>query len=1026
MDLTPSIRRDDQLSSDQTSRGEDVSLMDPGKNGPRILVVDDDAGTRRTLALILERKGFDVVTAGTAQEALKRANDGAFNVGLLDIRLPDGKGVELLKPLRVRHPDMELIMVTGYASTETAISALNEGATAYLTKPLNMDEVLAEVRRIVDRQRLVTAKQKTEEQVEHVNAVLRAIRSINQLIVQEKDRQRLIQKACGTLVETRGYLGAVIALQKKFGEISHLASAGLGERAEELEQFLSQNGLPACGRETLEKLDVLLTDGSSDECAGCPMAENQAIGSGMVAPLQHAGKIYGALMVTSALPSAPQEELSLFREVSDDIALGLHGIELKEEREEYVRELQLITDAVVTGSRAQGVDEMCNLIAEAVQGLNQETCVSVSLYDRDSGAIKIRAIKGAEEKIGQVFEILGGDPRNGTAHPDEVARCMDPEIYAAGKLERVQGGLYDVLAHQIPRPVCREVERLLDIERVYAVGFALGDEPRGSVTIFVPRGETLRHRSAIETLTSHFSVLMQQIQAEEALRGSEARYRALFNNSSDALFIHDQEGDFLEVNQVACERLNYRRDELLQMTLDDIALPEPTAKLSERIEDLRRNGHLVFKSSHVRRDGTEVPVEVSSRLIEYGGRQVVLSAARDISQRLEMERQLHQQERLAAVGQLAGGIAHDFRNFLTTIILYAGMPLGRPGLSSETRQALEVIAGEAQQASDLVQQILDFSGRSAMEIQPVDLVAFVEEAVDILRKTIPESIRVKLAIEPAESVVEADPTRIQQMLMNLALNARDAIISSRSAGAPEGGELGIALSRVVVSPKDSPPVASMSPGEWVRLTVSDTGTGMSDEVRERIFEPFFTTKERGEGTGLGLAQVYGIVQQHHGHVDVETELGVGTAFHVYLPVHMVDMVEEPEKETASLPEGKGEMILLVEDQENLRQAGRGMLMSLGYRVLTAANGQEALELLRGLQVDLVVTDVVMPEMGGKALARELAQRAPDLPVLAVTGYTLKEEARNLRNIGFFDVLQKPFDAPSLAHAVRDALGARRG
>jgi nitrogen-specific signal transduction histidine kinase len=392
-----------------------------------------------------------------------------------------------------------------------------------------------------------------------------------------------------------------------------------------------------------------------------------------------------------------------------------------------------------------------------------------------------------------------------------------------------------------------------------------------------------------------------------------------------------------------------------------------------------------------------------------------------------MERQLHQQERLAAVGQLAGGIAHDFRNFLTTIILYAGMPLGKPRLSSETRHALEVIAGEAQQASDLVQQILDFSGRSPMETQPVDLVAFIEEAVDILRKTIPESISVNLAIEPAESVVEADPTRIQQMLMNLALNARDAMTSSRSSALSQGGELRVALSKVLVSPNDSPPVPSMSPGEWVRLTVSDTGTGMSEKVKERIFEPFFTTKERGEGTGLGLAQVYGIIQQHHGHVDVETELGVGTAFHVYLPIHEVERSEESEEEVAvSPPEGSGEMVLLVEDQENLREAGRGMLISLGYRVLTAANGREALQLLNGVEVDLVVTDVVMPEMGGKALAHELAQRAPELPILAVTGYSLKEETTNLRKQGFFDVLQKPFDARSLALAVRDALGKDRG
>jgi PAS domain S-box-containing protein len=515
--------------------------------------------------------------------------------------------------------------------------------------------------------------------------------------------------------------------------------------------------------------------------------------------------------------------------------------------------------------------------------------------------------------------------------------------------------------------------------------------------------------------------------AHLARRKSEARYRALFNNANDALFIHDLEGRLLEVNQVACESLGYSRSELLEMTVEALDVQVSGSAVMDRVEKLRQRGHLVFETSHLRRDGTSVPVEVSSRLIDYEGRKAVLSAARDISERLDMERQLQRQERMAAVGQLAGGIAHDFRNFLTTIILYAGMPLSQPDLSPHVKDALQVIASEAEQASALVQQILDFSGRSSMETQPVDLVAFIEEVADILRQTIPESICVELDIGPEASIVEADPTRIQQVLMNLALNARDAIVASRSSQAAEGGELSIALSNVVVPSTESLPISGMAPGEWVHLTVADTGTGMTEEVKNRIFEPFFTTKERGEGTGLGLAQVYGIVQQHQGHIDVQTELGVGTAFHVYLPAGIEEAAQGAEQEEPGpgrLPQGQGETVLLVEDQQNLREAGRATLTSLGYRVLAAADGREALEMLEGFRVDLVVTDVVMPELGGKALRAELARFHPRLPVLAVTGYTMKEEVRELNSAGFFDVLQKPFDPSSLAQAVRRALDAR--
>jgi PAS domain S-box-containing protein len=528
-----------------------------------------------------------------------------------------------------------------------------------------------------------------------------------------------------------------------------------------------------------------------------------------------------------------------------------------------------------------------------------------------------------------------------------------------------------------------------------------------------------------QKLLDPLSAVVASRRAHLAHERSEARYRTLFDNATDAIIIHDQVGNLLEVNHVACDQLGYSRDALLSMTVQDISGEQPPMAHSAWIQGADGAGSLTFETVHIRKDGTEVPVEVSGRPIDYRGQAAILCAARDISERLAMERQLHRQERLAAVGQLAGGIAHDFRNFLTTIILYSGMPLAKQDLSPETEHALEVITNEAQQASDLVQQILDFSGRSAMEMQPVNLVDFIEEAAGILRQTIPESIKVSLAIEPSSSVVEADPTRIQQILMNLVLNARDAMTVSEGDSETEGGELEIALAELVVPGGKSPPVAGMEPGEWVRLTVSDSGTGMTDAVKERIFEPFFTTKERGEGTGLGLAQVYGIVQQHDGHIDVETDLGVGTSFHVYLPLHGGETSAEPALPTGELPTGRGETILLVEDQQKLREAGHGMLSSLGYRVVTAANGQEAMEILGGMHVDLVVTDVVMPEMGGKALARALAETYPHLPAIAVTGYTMRDEISELKHMGFAEVLQKPFDGQLLAEAVGRALGKER-
>jgi len=342
-----------------------------------------------------------------------------------------------------------------------------------------------------------------------------------------------------------------------------------------------------------------------------------------------------------------------------------------------------------------------------------------------------------------------------------------------------------------------------------------------------------------------------------------------------------------------------------------------------------------------------------------------------------------------------------------------------------------------------------------IQLRPLDLESFVKEVTgDILRRTIPENIRLTIETGPEQHtalyVVEADPTSIQQVLMNLATNARDAM--------PEGGELRFELSRIQLTPDDEPPVVNMplpssplvgempslssspsgeisplsSPpaggiegGQWVCLSVSDTGTGMTEEVRAHLFEPFFTTKEVGKGTGLGLAQVYGIVRQHDGYTGVESEVGKGTTFRIYLPAAGVEAETVGERVSAT-PRGRGETILLVEDDEQLREAGQDILESLGYRVLVAVNGREALQVYQAEEgIDLIITDIVMPEMGGKELVEELMRADANLKAIGVTGYTVDDVIAELGEAGFLEVIRKPFDIETLARVIRRALDAGR-
>ncbi len=413
----------------------------------------------------------------------------------------------------------------------------------------------------------------------------------------------------------------------------------------------------------------------------------------------------------------------------------------------------------------------------------------------------------------------------------------------------------------------------------------------------------------------------------------------------------------------------------------------------------------------------KVEEAIEKQYLVLENRRLYHQVQRELAERKRAEAQLRQQERIAAVGQLAGGIAHDFNNFLMTIMLYSQMLLNKPHLPSNVTSALDIILAESRAAARLVQQILDFGRRSKMEIRLLDLGAFIHEITDVLRRTLPENIHLIVKEDGAGYGVNADRTRIRQMLVNLVINARDAM--------PEGGELVIDLSRIEVQIPADAPVEGMSAGEWTCLMVSDQGIGMSPEVMSHLYEPYFTTKPVGEGTGLGLAQVYGIVEQHNGCIKVESEVGRGTTFRVYVPTLTEEEVRDKDRtDTLSPPTGKGETILLVEDEDKVRKVGREILESLGYRALMAANGREALKVYELAEdVDLVITDIVMPEMGGRELVRELRKVTPDLKVLAITGYAVTDELRELRESGFLDIVSKPFEMHTLATIVRRMLDA---
>ena len=383
---------------------------------------------------------------------------------------------------------------------------------------------------------------------------------------------------------------------------------------------------------------------------------------------------------------------------------------------------------------------------------------------------------------------------------------------------------------------------------------------------------------------------------------------------------------------------------------------------------------------------------------------------RDVSERLAVQMQLQHQERLAAVGQLAAGIAHDFNNIMSVIITYAELTGQSPNLTEREQDRLVIIREQALRATAMIRQILDFSRRSVMELQTLDLLPILKEQQRLLARTLPESIEIKLEYEPADYVIKADLTRVQQMLMNLAVNARDAM--------PEGGRLTVSLAHVTAESPRTAPLPTMASGPWVRLQVTDTGTGIAPQDMAHIFEPFFTTKAAGAGTGLGLAQVHGIVAQHNGHITVDSAVDAGTTFTIYLPaVVLLPAAEAPNHaRLAAMAHGHGEAILVVEDEDALRATLVDFLETLNYLVIEATDGAGALEILadRAEPFDLILSDVVMPRMGGVALFKNLVRRGNSTPVVLLTGHTMGVELEGLKEHGLAGWLPKPPPLAELA------------
>ena len=514
--------------------------------------------------------------------------------------------------------------------------------------------------------------------------------------------------------------------------------------------------------------------------------------------------------------------------------------------------------------------------------------------------------------------------------------------------------------------------------------------------------------------------MAEHIETEHALRLSEAKFRALSENAPDVVLTLDRTGLISHLNPAWSKTLGYTVEDSIGRPLTDFVHADNRPALEAVLDRVLNRGETVqdFQAVLDHRTGSRLVLLTSlAPNKDHAGRIVgIVGGMKDLTSYRLLENQLHQSRKMEALGTLAGGVAHDFNNLLAVINGYSELGLEAAGQGGKEEESFNRILDASDRAKNLVQQILSFSRKAEFKLQPLDLNDELNKLVPLLERTIPKMISLQLSLAAKPLVINANANQVEQIVLNLAVNAADAM--------PDGGRLVIETAEQILNQARG----STPPGDYVRLTVADSGSGMSPETIEHIFDPFFTTKEVGKGTGLGLATVFGIVKSHQGFIHCTSQMGRGAAFDLLFPaLEEIRPPEPPSRNVSVETAGRGETILIVDDEPELLELGRQMLARLGYRPVIAASGEEALRVYSTLpqRPDLVVLDINMPGMGGRKCLQELLKADRQARVVIASGYFADGRRNDAVLEEAVDFITKPFMVADLAATVRKALDAPR-
>lgn len=847
----------------------------------------------------------------------------------------------------------------------------------------------------------ITRRTQAERELARVSRAERMLSLCNQAVVQVETEQDLLQAVCRIGVETGDYPFAWVGFARDDEQRTIEPMAYHGSGAGYLQQIRISwrddvpDGQGPAGRIIRTGAPVLVEDIEHDASFRPWAAEALQHGfRAMVGlPLRDGDRTVGVLcFYPGSSQSLVADELKLLQKLADSLAHGIDFIRSREERRRVHAAVVRMATAVSTSTGEDFFPQMALAMAEAVGA---------------DAAYILRWLPGQPPQ-GKALAVV----TDGRQHPD--FECVLENIPCIRLLREPVGVVTEDLLDEFPG-----IFDLTGIEASAYVGRRFDNphgEPLGSLCVLFrePLAKT-------EFIVSTLSIFAARAGAEQERQAADARIRqqaALLDKARNAIIVRDLDGRITYWNHGAERMYGWTADEVLGRINRDDSVDD--SKLLEDINNaLLRDGEWIGRLDRQHRDGTSITVEAYCTLIRSadGTPHSMLAIVNDITQRVQLEQRLQRSERMEAIGQLTGGVAHDFNNLLTVMLGNAEMLVEKLAGQPPLLELAELTYTAAARGAELTHHLLAFARRQALEPVPVQVNALIASMNVLLRHTLGGEVEIETTQTAGLWDALIDPAQLEGALLNLCLNARDAM--------PGGGRLTIETANVWIDQDYADKHAEVRPGQYVRVAVSDTGAGIAAEHLERVFEPFFTTKKVGKGTGLGLSMVYGFVKQSQGHVKVYSEPGQGTTIKMYLPRATSKPPAQRDEDGIAPPAVRGdEVILLVEDDELVLPYAEAQLRSLGYRVITARNGDQALETLQQHpEIDLLFTDVMMPGgMNGRQLADAAVALRPELRVLYTSGYTENAIIHHGRLDPGVQLLSKPYTRAALARKVRAALG----